>query len=76
MHGNVWEWVEDIYQDSYTGLPTDGSANTTRGDSQYRVLRGGSWGDYGYDSRSAVRNRNYPANSYYNYGFRVVVRAR
>ena len=26
MHGNVWEWVEDCYKDSYAGAPTDGSA--------------------------------------------------
>ena len=26
MHGNVWEWVEDSYQDDYKGAPTDGSA--------------------------------------------------
>ncbi|HJM52129.1 MAG TPA: formylglycine-generating enzyme family protein, partial [Alphaproteobacteria bacterium] len=27
MHGNVWEWTEDCYQDSYRGTPTDGKAN-------------------------------------------------
>lgn len=26
MIGNVWEWVEDCYHDSYSGAPTDGSA--------------------------------------------------
>jgi formylglycine-generating enzyme required for sulfatase activity len=26
MAGNVWEWVEDIYHDTYKGAPTDGSA--------------------------------------------------
>ena len=26
MHGNVWEWVEDCYKDSYAGAPTDGTA--------------------------------------------------
>ena len=26
MHGNVWEWVEDCWNDSYVGAPTDGSA--------------------------------------------------
>ena len=30
MHGNVWEWVEDCYKDSYAGAPTDGSAVTSR----------------------------------------------
>ena len=26
MHGNVWEWVEDCWNDSYGGAPVDGSA--------------------------------------------------
>lgn len=54
MHGNVWEWVEDCYKDSYGGAPTDGSA-VTSGSCRRHVLRGGSWG---YDPdllRSAVR---------------------
>lgn len=29
MHGNVWEWVQDCWHDSYDGAPTDGSAWTT-----------------------------------------------
>ena len=46
MHGNVWEWVEDVWHDSYKGAPTDGTAwidgegNKTSG---LRVIRGGSW---------------------------------
>jgi len=77
MHGNVWEWAEDIYQDSYTGLPTDGSANTLRGDSSGRVLRGGSWVFNGDSSRSASRLGNNPTIRYnYFLGFRVVARAR
>ena len=42
VHGNVYDWVEDCYHDSYNGAPTDGSAWTS-GDCTYRVLRGGSW---------------------------------
>ena len=76
MHGNVWEWVEDIWQDSYTGLPTDGSANTTRGDNSHRMLRGGSWDDIGYVTRSANRDRFNPTLRNSNFGFRVVARAR
>jgi formylglycine-generating enzyme required for sulfatase activity len=80
MHGNVWEWVEDIYNDGgYTGLPTDGSANTTRGDSSLRVLRGGSWNLEGADSRSSRRSSIHPTNTdYYDSfnGFRVVARDR
>ena len=43
VHGNVWEWVEDCWHDSYAGAPTDGRAWTTGGYCGHRVLRGGSW---------------------------------
>ena len=55
MHGNVWEWVEDCWNDSYAGAPSDGSA-WLRGDCERRVLRGGSWFDYPRVLRSAVRD--------------------
>ena len=42
MHGNVWEWVEDCWNDSYVGAPGDGSAWRSGSCSQ-RVIRGGSW---------------------------------
>jgi formylglycine-generating enzyme required for sulfatase activity len=41
VHGNVWEWCGDCWNDSYKGAPTDGLAWTT-GDCNLRVLRGGS----------------------------------
>ena len=43
MLGNVWEWVEDCWHNGYGGAPTDGTAWTTGGDCNRRVLRGGSW---------------------------------
>jgi len=55
--GNVWEWTEDCWNDSYEGAPSDGSA-WTDGDCSRRVLRGGSWGNYPDVVRSADRNRN------------------
>ena len=76
MHGNVLEWVQDIYNSSYQNLPVDGSANMSVGDSNLRVLRGGSWYYNGVICRSAVRNRSAPANRYDSFGFRVVARAR
>ena len=42
MHGNVWEWVQDCWNDNYEGAPTDGTAWLS-GDCDRRVLRGGSW---------------------------------
>lgn len=57
MLGNVAEWVEDCYRDSYRGLPLDGAA-WVPGDCTQRVLRGGSWGTGPRLVRSAVRFRN------------------
>jgi formylglycine-generating enzyme required for sulfatase activity len=56
MHGNVWEWVEDCYVDSYDGAPIDGSARTS-GDCATRVVRGGSWNFNPENLRSANRGR-------------------
>jgi formylglycine-generating enzyme required for sulfatase activity len=42
MSGNVFEWVEDCWNDDYRGAPTDGSAWTS-GDCGRRILRGGSF---------------------------------
>ena len=54
MHGNVWEWVEDCYHDSYNGAPSDGSAWIARNCSR-RVLRGGSWSGSPWFLPSAFR---------------------
>jgi formylglycine-generating enzyme required for sulfatase activity len=59
MHGNVWEWVQDCYRDSYRGAPTDGSAVAAR-DCSLRVLRGGSWNYYPQLLRSAYRYATAP----------------
>jgi formylglycine-generating enzyme required for sulfatase activity len=71
MHGNVWEWCQDLWHEDYTGAPTDGSAWMTGGDSTGRVLRGGGWDTYDYNCQSAYRYRLRPDNRYNPYGFRV-----
>ena len=53
LYGNVWEWVEDCYHESYAGMPPDGSAWTTGCANPLRVLRGGSWSD----EAGSLRNR-------------------
>jgi formylglycine-generating enzyme required for sulfatase activity len=70
VHGNVWEWVEDCWNVSYRGSPSDGSA-WERGDCGRRVLRGGSWYDYPRSLRSANPIRYDPGNRSYYDGFRV-----
>jgi formylglycine-generating enzyme required for sulfatase activity len=56
VHGNVWEWTEDCYEDTYQAAPIDGSAATI-GDSGRRVIRGGCWLSNPEDLRSAARYR-------------------
>ncbi|NJM53511.1 MAG: formylglycine-generating enzyme family protein [Blastocatellia bacterium] len=73
MNGNVWEWCEDIYQENYNGLSTDGSANLSLGNANARILRGGSWINIGNGLRSAVRLGLPPANRLSYNGFRVAV---
>jgi formylglycine-generating enzyme required for sulfatase activity len=70
VHGNVWDWVEDCYHDSYGGAPSDGSAWTS-GDCSQRVVRGGSWGNFPPYLRSADRYRYTTDFRLNNLGFRV-----
>jgi formylglycine-generating enzyme required for sulfatase activity len=70
MHGNVWEWVEDCYQDNYYGAPSDGTARSSDNCSS-RVLRGGSWFSFPLDLRSANRGRENPNGRRSSLGFRV-----
>ena len=70
VHGNVWEWVEDCYDDSYHGAPGDGSARQS-GMCGHRVLRGGSWYNGPRHLRSADRLRGAAWFQNFNVGFRV-----
>lgn len=72
MHGNVWEWVQDVVHDNYEGAPTDGSAWELGGDQVRRVLRGGSWLYNPRYLRSALRNGFSAVLSNDIVGFRVV----
>ena len=70
MAGNVWEWVQDWWHDSYNGAPTDGSAWESPTGS-YRVYRGGSWDYNARGVRAAYRNDDAPRARYGNLGFRL-----
>ncbi len=72
MHGNVWEWCEDDWHGRYNGAPVDGSAWVDISKrASFRVYRGGSWGNYAEDCRSAIRNRNSPDIRVRGLGFRL-----
>ena len=55
VHGNVWEWVRDCWNDSYVGAPADGSA-WTEGNCARRVLRDGDYYSEPQALRSAHRS--------------------
>src|SRR5262249_4182013 len=55
MHGNVWEYCDDVWHDDYIGAPNDGSAWLSGGDPFKCVLRGGSFFGNGSVCRSAIR---------------------
>jgi len=71
MLGNVWEWVQDCWNPSYTGAPVDGSLWDT-GECTKRVVRGGGW-YYGPNNvRLARRVQTAPARRSNDLGFRVM----
>ena len=70
MAGNVWQWTQDCYAETYASAPSDGSA-AEPGNSCMRVDRGGSWFYPPWTLRSAARERNPAAYRDIMMGFRV-----
>ena len=70
VSGNVWEWTDDCWNESYSGAPADGSA-WTRGYCIPRVVRGGSWNNPPGLLRSAFRDGIPREDRGFNIGFRV-----
>ena len=70
MIGNVWEWCQDCYDDSYYKNSTK---NNPQGElsGSYRVLRGGAWNNDATNERAAYRRRGTPGFGGSNYGFRL-----
>jgi formylglycine-generating enzyme required for sulfatase activity len=76
MHGNVWEWCADAWNENAYKMRVDGvcdpevTTQSLAGD-VLRVVRGGSWYDWARFCRAAYRGRYRPANRGRNRGFRV-----
>jgi formylglycine-generating enzyme required for sulfatase activity len=71
MSGNVLEWCEDNWHNTYENAPRDGSAWLIK-DNDYYIVRGGSWFSNPDNCRSAYRDLNSRRDSSLNNGFRVV----
>jgi formylglycine-generating enzyme required for sulfatase activity len=70
VHGNVWEWCEDIWHPGYDGAPADGSAWTFNAAADgSRVVRGGAW--YNHPKILRAANRDKGTGEGHGLGFRL-----
>ena len=78
MHGNVWEWCADDWNDNYEEAPFDSQIwtkdvkNYKESGETKKLLRGGSWFNNALNCRSACRNYDFARLQDFNLGFRVV----
>lgn len=71
VHGNVWEWVEDVYRaDAYLHHERNDPAITDGG--THRVFRGGSWLYPADAMRLSNRDHHTPNFNFSHLGFRLI----
>ena len=71
MHGNVWEWCQDYWIEQLPQEPITDPTGPSTGAG--RVVRGGSWSNYGRDVRSAYRSGSGAGGRYDYLGFRLAL---
>lgn len=70
MHGNIEEWVQDWFDNSYPPTPQTDPQGPATG--MFRTVRGGPWNGDPRFGRSASRFADPPTTRESNYGFRLV----
>lgn len=71
MSGNVREWMQDCYHDTYRKAPTDSTARLSC-DTEENVLRGGAWFSFPWINSSSTRQSAAPFASSFSIGFRLM----
>lgn len=74
VHGNVWEYVQDSWVDSYSGASEDGSA-VEKGENSMRIARGGSFSSKENALYTAYRKKQDPRDGDSSIGFRLAMDA-
>jgi formylglycine-generating enzyme required for sulfatase activity len=73
MHGNVWEWCSDVWNENYEGSPADGKSWDTGKIPYLKIIRGGAWDSLAVECRSTARNLMTASIRLNSIGLRVVV---
>jgi formylglycine-generating enzyme required for sulfatase activity len=68
MHGNVWEWCEDSWENNYQ---TPRTQSARKNSNKNKLLRGGSWLNDAGSCRSSYRSSG--SNWSFSYGFRLAL---
>jgi uncharacterized protein (TIGR02996 family) len=71
VHGNVWEWCEDWYDEAYYGRSPVTDPVCRNGKHKYKVARGGGWRYAARNCHSASRNWLEPGLRSLHNGFRL-----
>ena len=72
MGGNVWEWCQDYYSDSFYTDGTTNPMNTSAGTDSKRVRRGGAWNYHSQTLLTYARASDFENRGNNHFGFRVV----
>jgi formylglycine-generating enzyme required for sulfatase activity len=71
MHGNVWEWCQDLAESPYPGADRVDPQGPATLKSPLRIVRGGAWDNPATSCRSAARHWQTPTSRFPTFGFRV-----